>query len=428
MININLPDFQRSLCWWRIAMKLAGPDVAGTVDDVVSYAHKNWTIPTANRSFFPRGSRANWPASFPKIGRTRGPMGAWARPTISSPRANIAANWPFLKARRSRRLLRQKYDAVNSAGGQTAFNFVTSGGDVTMDWIDLGPDLLGSAPIDADKPDLGPIPGDPNSLYAGELGRWAQEALNLVVSQSGQFAVANVFDSTAGISLAQKLANLVAHEVGHTFGLQEAYALVNGVFTNVDPIPDVMNLGLEDGVGHSSSHHRHDLDAAMGIAPSGGDDLAAAVEIYQENFNLPNSRNGLIHEVPGDPNASILAVLRNGATVLPGERADFGSTGIGQTITQQFTIENPSESDVSITEITLAAGNQGFSFQGAGAGTVIPAGGIVTLTVSFDPSIVGAANDSLFITSDNKLNFDLRLTRRGQRFLRVGGTAGGQRQ
>jgi hypothetical protein len=108
-----------------------------------------------------------------------------------------------------------------------AYRFVDSGGDVTMSWDDTyhkgKTNVYGFADGDRDQSNaVKMLFADPKIPEAAKQYALTN-ALNANVSNTGQFAVGiNVkWDSAA--TFAQFVANTVSHEVGHTFGLPDAY-------------------------------------------------------------------------------------------------------------------------------------------------------------------------------------------------------------
>ncbi len=137
----------------------------------------------------------------------------------------------------------QDYQPVNQGTG--AYRLVHIGGDVTMRWGDVfvtaggghaigsdksGHPVFGSAQFDGDtRTDrngdgiiLEPILKDANVPDVAKGWALAEE-LNTKVRNDGDFGVARNIHFESPILFAQYVANTVSHEIGHTFGLLDAY-------------------------------------------------------------------------------------------------------------------------------------------------------------------------------------------------------------
>ncbi len=333
------------------------------------------------------------------------------------------------------------YQPINS--NAIGYKFVSVGGDVTMKWEDSYLDAANNINVAGGAPIYGYADGDAdrNADYDGDalfmkgylrdanvpMGAkmWVlAEELNTHKMNSGSFAIAINTPWNSGATFAQFVANTVSHEVGHTFGLIDAYSFVAGAGTagcdaHTNCIPfDIMRSGSNaDGDLTFLSENVPLLQAAMGMQSSVSDTLMAAVEQYKKTFNLARSPVGIRENVnptgfgilrPTSPTGSAIVVL-HGETVLGHDEGpqfdEFGSTvvdGAGGAVTNvTYQILNNGYDPLTLGTIGLANGSNGFSLVGASlAGTVIQPGNSVGLTLRFDPTVVGTVTNTLQITSD----------------------------
>jgi DNA-binding NtrC family response regulator len=145
------------------------------------------------------------------------------------------------KANELKSAVKKDYDQVNTAAGATGYQFVDSGGDVTMDWKDLGPGLYGQANFDADvynKSILGVqvhhdlFSPQVTSPFIGEVAKQhtLAEVLNPEVRDSGEFAVAINIEHTSNISFAEFVADTSCPE------MEEAYKAIGRVADQTFPV------------------------------------------------------------------------------------------------------------------------------------------------------------------------------------------------
>ncbi len=294
--------------------------------------------------------------------------------------------------------------------------------DVTMSWHDVlftisgvPTQVYGSADFDLAKATVRPLIATTNTTIGEAAKDYAlAEALNHSVSNSGQFAIGINTNWSSGATFAQFVANTVSHELGHTFGLNDAYLFTGG---NTAPM-DIMRGGsINDGDLTFGAQNLVLLQAAMGTQPDGDTPLGTALTLTQSNFNLPNSATG-IREFIVTP-APELGLVLGQRDLLGKDSMDFGAVtadGAGGTVkTLALTISNPGQRTVTLGDLTLG-GTSGFSLVGASlAGTRIEPGSKITLQLAFDPSVVGAASDTLTITSNARATplYKIRLTGSG---------------
>jgi hypothetical protein len=137
--------------------------------------------------------------------------------------------------------------------------------------------------------------------------------------------------------------------------------------------------------------------------------------------NTQGTRNGTITIANNSANQTSLPVsltcsaIRGNLTVTSstpfayntvGNRIDFGATFLGQTKMTTVTIGNDGNRPVTIVTPTVTA-SQGFTL-GAPSGMTVPAGGSITLVVTFLPTLVTHGTATVSIASDwNTLAFEV---------------------
>jgi hypothetical protein len=137
--------------------------------------------------------------------------------------------------------------------------------------------------------------------------------------------------------------------------------------------------------------------------------------------NTQGTRNGTITIANNSANMTSLPValtcsaIRGNLTVTSstpfayntvGNRIDFGATFLGQTKMTTVTIGNDGNRPVTLVTPTVTA-SQGFTL-GAPSGMTVPAGGSITLVVTFLPTLVTQGTATVTIASDwNTLAFEV---------------------
>ncbi len=286
--------------------------------------------------------------------------------------------------------------------------------DVTMSWSDTffnGGLVYGFADFDRATKYMAFYYGLRDATGAGSISQSALEyaiaqGLNVNTVNSGQFGVAINFDWTSGATFAQYVANTVSHEIGHTFGLNDAYVNIKGKGSPpVNPPNDIMRSGnVADGDLTFATSNADLLKAAIGIQGNGDTPLTAAVLLYRNNFNLPGSLKG-VREAKSDLTTPLLDVAWAGGNLYDGGAVSFGDVGAdgagGTVQTVDVTLTNSGFSALDLTDIKLAGGASGFSVVNAALkGTTIAQGASATLTLAFDPAALGSASDTLTIDSN----------------------------
>jgi uncharacterized protein YjiK len=302
-----------------------------------------------------------------------------------------------------------------------------AGADVTMSWQDT---FFGAAKslvygfADFDRAQkymatylgLRPDGGKGATIGQAALEHAIAEGLNIKVANSGQFGVAINFNWDSPASFAQYVANTVSHELAHTFGLNDAYVDIPGKGSPpVNPPNDIMRSGnSKDGNLNFAATNLALLQAALGIQPDGQTPITAAVKEYRTNFNLPGSLKGA-REGINDLTTPILHAGWAGGDLGAGTTVSFAATAAdgagGATRTVDVTLSNVGFDTLSLDGISLGSGANGFSILTPGlAGTTLAQDASVTLTLAFDPTAVGNANDTLTIKTNSDfgaLTFDL---------------------
>jgi hypothetical protein len=418
---------------WR---KIKGPDgMLGTADDDESH----W--------FFVVGPRfkTEFAGFLPSDRLEAGPDGThgtaddqFSAAQLTNLDALVAA-----KAIELRNAIQEDYDPIN--GAQMAYQFVDTGGDVTMIWEDrfsarTGAPVYGSADGDRNRPYLRPIFEDAGLPIGAKMWALAQ-GINQSIPNNGGFGVGiNVDWTNIDANFAQYVANTVSHEIGHTFGLIDAY-------TNFSPSPDpngtagcnasgnctpldIMRSGnAADGNLKFLPQNTVLLKAAMGLHGNADDALKDALTQFRATFDLPSDEVGVREDgyfvdvgEYGPPPIPLLPEI----AVLHGEDGYFGvglegdvEFGIavadgagGESTIFDFEVFNAGLASLTVADVTLLEGAAGFSILDAAfVGAQLEPGESALLRVAFDPDAPGSLVDTLRITSDaataSELEIDL---------------------
>ena len=288
--------------------------------------------------------------------------------------------------------------------------------DVTMSWKDLGSGLFGEASYDSNEVYLRPLLALRDQNGVGTLPlpalQWAlAETLNNKVKNNGTFAVGINLNWTSGASFAEYMSNTVAHELAHTFGLNDSYLdLLNAKGNrigskNINPLNDIMRAGGEkdDNLTFAAINSTL-LKLAVGAQDSGDTPLTNELKLYRNNINLPNKAKGERESVLTEITPEI-GVVRGGSTILPGGSVAFGRVAAdgpaGALATFDLTITNVGFETLSLDNLAFADGGKGFSIVSAGVkGATLGQSQKTTLTLAYDPATIGDASDVLTITSN----------------------------
>ncbi|MBC6418292.1 MAG: FG-GAP repeat protein, partial [Prochloron sp. SP5CPC1] len=318
------------------------------------------------------------------------------------------------------------FSPANTVPGVTGYKIGSfSNSDVTLTWQDsfrdptdgevnttgTGVPLGGFAnELDADKSKLRDLL--PSTVPISDAARqwFLAEALNQNVKNTTSVSVGINVPWDSGVTFAELVGKAVSHELGHTFGLNEAYTFdAQGYGIDVKPI-DIM--GTQDHTMTVITFRSENIDllrAALGMHSNGDKPLTDALQLYKDNFNLPNSKVGL--SVPPNPNDRSPKI-----DVKFGDYSLFFSDGVstgpvaadgvgGANYTIDLVLINFGRGPLTIDSITLADGAQGFSIlNGDIIKTSLAPGEETTLRLQFDPTMVGTFTDTLTISSNARFD------------------------
>ena len=370
--------------------------------------------------------------------------------------------------------IKADFDPVNGLyGAYTFVDGIAAADGVTMVWEQdrfwpsaAGYPVFGSAPYDADTTNpavaagswagWGDQNGDGVELYSlfsnanlsigAKMWGLAESLNNRIVEQGGFGEAINmmwdpqVLPADPGYAtFAQYVANTISHEVGHTFGLMDAYTFESSPYlppnsagarvdTNTKPFDIMMSGGPRDPNLTFVANNLQLLRAAMGISANTALALKSAVQQYRDTINLPNSVNGIREDgVIVEDGQSIPTyrtqpqiVLTNGDfAVFDQGSVAFGSVATdglgGRSLSLDYEIANVGYSPLKISSLLFLNGGQGFSVVDTGlVGQEIAPGESATLTLKFDPAVMGDHTDMLQIESNGSAApLQLTLTGRG---------------
>jgi hypothetical protein len=312
--------------------------------------------------------------------------------------------------------------------GGTAFTVVGDGGSIPVNWQPVqmlrvngvlesvyGKEIA----IDADLDTMKTVFSNANLPNVANEWQFAQSLAVNPAANTANFAF-DIHTTFAGsTTFPQFVANTISHELGHSFGLEDAYLNVNGLGQSQYP-NDLMRAGNNnDGNLKFATVNLQTLDAGMGLAPDTTFFLADAVSVYRQNFNLPTSTIGLMVTTDRSALLPYLELSDVTSDLLPGTALDAGTALAdgpgGQSATLNLTLSNIGLAPLTISSASLNGGSTGFSIATPiPAGTVLDVGQTLPLTVLFDPSQPGPATDTLTIASNDPSSpFVLQLTGNG---------------
>jgi hypothetical protein len=216
-----------------------------------------------------------------------------------------------------------------------------------------------------------------------------------------------------GVDYAQFVADSIAHEIGHSLGLSDAYR-----FSAYSvPPKDLMRLGsVYNGDSNFAYASQVIIKAGLGIAPDLRDapqGVADAIKIFKANYNNPNGLFGLSADGPPQP---ILTVSTATTSLLPGDPVDFGTVvadgpgGASGHVT--LTLSNTGSDTLTLNSVALAGG--AFSLANAPVpGTTLDVGQSLSLDAVFDPTAAGPASAVLTVTTNEPADATFQATLQG---------------
>lgn len=268
------------------------------------------------------------------------------------------------------RAVKADYDPINLPNLLKGYQFVTSGGDLTTNWEDVvtsgGADLYGSAQRDKDLNTLQyllPI-SIPISKSAKQIA--LMEGINQRVNGSAKFGVGvNIDWQNNSVTFAEFVANTVGHEIGHTFGLIDAYYDNGSVMEPTIPFDIMMNGNPNHNNLTFATSHRQLLAAALGMQDNGDLPISAGLSIFRLNFDQPGNNIPLQQRDLNSSTAPEIILSNLDTEFINGDRLDFdpiaadGSGGLRQI--KQISIANAGLETLNLTSLNLADGNSGFN-------------------------------------------------------------------
>jgi hypothetical protein len=303
--------------------------------------------------------------------------------------------------------------------GGNGFVVVDDGGDVTLSWVaehrvptSVKP-VFGDAEFDRDENELRAALTNKKRGLVYYTYAFCRD-LNLKPDNMATFGFDIEAQSYASsTSFSTYVANTVSHELGHTFGLLDSYLSTKNATgqviasKSVNPPGDIMRAAdPRDGDLYFAPENFDTLRAAIGLAPNEAEDgvLDFAIALYMRNFNLDDSKIGLMRELAAEPFPHLdVQGLRHD---LDGRYLfDAGTVladGQGKQLVQlPLTLINDGTTTLTITNIHFADGGQGFSIRETSFPTnVLVVDDTLALTVVFDPARSGPAADTLTIETD----------------------------
>jgi methionine-rich copper-binding protein CopC len=251
--------------------------------------------------------------------------------------------------------------------------------------------------------------------------QWAlAEGLNKNVKNTGSFSVGINISWASTISFAEFVASTVSHEIGHTFGLNEAYKFVPGGYGQNVPPSDILGAkGPSSTAIKFASQNVDLLRAAIGSQQDSDTPLTDALKLYQDNFNLPISVTGIDVTVGADQEFPELGVKILERDFLPGETfvtPSLAADGEGGEVKNfDLALTNTGLSPLKIESISLNGKNNGFSLKNANiTGSILGIGLSEILTVQFDPTTIGIKDDTLTVNTNAGATSVFKINLKGQ--------------
>ncbi len=292
-------------------------------------------------------------------------------------------------------------------GSFSGYTVLHNGGDVAVEWrpvISDGSAGLGDRDRDRDRlqaalpdPDLPDVAKE--WVFAESLNPQPVNAIEL------NFDIHAARWNNNKTPFPTFIANTVSHELGHTFGLNDAYLDTPSMPEPLAPF-DIMSSAHRNMTDRAFADVNVDtLRAAIGLAPDAPGALQSAIQMYRRNFNLPNNTVGILPIGPDGDTTPVLGVRAGDDDLFTGDLLAAGTVladgAGGAAATRAVTLTNVGRGPLTIGALAFADGAAGFSLAGPSpTGTVLDIGESVTVDLVFDPASAGAFTDTLSITSD----------------------------
>ncbi|MBI3415739.1 MAG: hypothetical protein HY043_10560, partial [Verrucomicrobia bacterium] len=335
-------------------------------------------------------------------------------------------------------LVAQQFQRVNFLN--SAIQFTNVGATINCEWTDCfvtlgdgrgygsaspGNPVFGLGGGGRDMATLGRLLPDPKLPFGAKF--WAlAEGLNVNATNQISVSVAMNLNYSGPDSFAADIANTISHEIGHTFGLVDAYtddrkigtALCRPSDFNCTPF-DIMQAGAStDPYLQFAPSNIGLLKAAVGVSSAASPPFAkyevpllGELRQYRKTFNLATSSTGIRENNPVDPPPTEpeISVFQEDnsffgeadeAVEIVGEIAADGPGG--DFLDVPFTILNSGYGPLTVSSFAFVAGTKGFTLLNASTilGQPITPGHLTNLIVRFDPSVGGTVSDTLQIASD----------------------------
>ncbi len=329
--------------------------------------------------------------------------------------------------------------------GGVGFLVVDNGGDVSVTWEEIavfpnsGSEVAGFADGDFDRGVFMAAVSNRN-LPRAAIEYAFTKSVNMKPTNSGTFGFRintllggnRVGSDPRTPSFADYVAGTVSHELGHTFGLLDAYFAgidtldLDGNGNTTERIVETVFpwdlMGAKSRLDPDKSFHASTqmvLQAAIGLAPSNVGGLFSAIDLTKKNFKLPTSTIGL-HENEDPPLEIPVLDVRDGDLGLLDRSLVSAGTVLadgpaGEFTDLSFTLSNAGLMPLTISSVTLSPLPDGFQIVGGDpTGQIIDAGESRPLTIRFDPQNAGKLTRTLTIaTNDRRGPFTLTLEGNG---------------
>jgi membrane-associated phospholipid phosphatase/methionine-rich copper-binding protein CopC len=202
--------------------------------------------------------------------------------------------------------------------------------------------------------------------------------------------------------LVNSLGKTIAHELGHTVGLNHTSSPKNPKLT-INP-NDVMAQGFVLDAKKSFSSTMNAFNIALGL-PWNESQAQQAVQYYSAYIgsggrDAPDGVDDPESQPSRPVNDGLLWLLEDGSKNFT-NKIDFGNVNItGSVATLNFVLTNAGDRPATIDNVSLAGNTGQFTISNFTNGLVLAPGENKPITIGFDPSKVGNSNATLVINSD----------------------------